>query len=126
MKIDVQSFVLGLFTAVVILFLWKTFTAEKSYFTVPTFAPPMTVDDAHTAFQTAIDAINADSQAQAQAAISAGNPGLSKQINLQAQKAQMDLSLAYNTYVTSITPDNVPTPAHPPVSASPGAPAPSS
>jgi hypothetical protein len=113
MKFDTKSFILGALAVVLIILLWRFFTAKKSYFDVPTFASPMTADEAGAAYQKALDAINSETEAKAQAAIQAGNLDEAKKINLDAQRAQMELSLAYNTYVTSITPATVPIPEHP-------------
>lgn len=84
-----------------------------SYYDVPTFSSPMTVDDAKQAYQAAIDAINTDLKTRSQAAIDAGNPADAKKFALDAQKAQSDLSLAFNTYMVTITPAEEAVPSHP-------------
>jgi len=71
----------------------------------------MTVEQAGQLYQSTLDKINQDLQTQSQAAIQAGNPAQAKQLGLQAQEAQMNLGLAYNKYLVSITPDHLPIPS---------------
>jgi len=107
MRFDALSFVLGILLVIVVNYIMK----RRSGYTVPTFAPPMTAEQAGQLYQTTLDQINQDLQTQSQAAIQAGNTAQAKQLGLQAQEAQMKLSLDYNKYLVSITPDHLPIPS---------------
>jgi len=113
MNDNAKIFALGFLAALCLMFLWRLLTSKRSYYDVPTFTSGMTAEQATTLYQATLDAINADLEKRANEAIVAGTPEKAKEYSLEAQKAQMELSLALNTYLVDIVPASVDIPEQP-------------
>lgn len=113
MNDNAKIFALGFLAALCLMFLWRLLTSKRSYYDVPTFTSGMTADQVTTLYQATLDAINMDLETRANQAIAAGTPEMAKQYSLEAQKAQMELSLAYNTFMVDATPASVDIPEQP-------------
>jgi hypothetical protein len=79
------------------------FFRKRSGYEMPKFAG-MSKDDAGKLYETTLSLINQDSESKSEIAIANGQPEVARNLGLDAQKAQNDLSFEYNKYVASITP----------------------
>lgn len=116
---DKKSFILGFLVAIVLVLLWRFFTAKKSYFDSGIFTPGMSVAEAQQVFENAKNDITTKYNDLIKSAQDKGEDA--KDLMKEAAQAMTDLAAAYNTW--SI--EQAPSPAPAPVETTTEAPSPS-
>jgi maltodextrin utilization protein YvdJ len=76
------------------------FFSKRSGYDLPTFTAGMSKADADKLYESANKMIEDDLKVKTD--LSTSDPAQARDASLAAQKAQNDLSLAYNTYISSI------------------------